>query len=129
MSRGLDTARELPSLLRKRPKIIIIGLSVFVLLGVVVLMAALVEVNGAFPEQNGGQEISGALSPRAIPAEELFMPDEPDFLPKVILERERRERWTAENAVPYWTNPLEGGGDPYIDRVHRTIDGIMERVP
>jgi hypothetical protein len=45
----------------------------------------------------------------AIPAEELFLPDEPDFLPGTLLERERRTSWTEQDAVEYWQDPLRSG--------------------
>ncbi|MDR2741924.1 MAG: hypothetical protein LBB98_07180 [Treponema sp.] len=48
---------------------------------------------------------------REIPDDAFFMPEEPDFLPPVILYREQKERWTEEDAAPFWTDPaaLDGG--------------------
>ena len=64
-----------------------------------------------------------------IPPEELFLPDEPDFLPDVILEREQRTEWTAEDAAPFWQNPLKDGEEQWRDHIENTIDEIMETVP
>ena len=63
-----------------------------------------------------------------IPPEELFLPNEPDFLPTVILEREPR-KWSAEDALPFWTNPLENNSGQWQDDIKSVVDGIMERVP
>jgi hypothetical protein len=63
-----------------------------------------------------------------IPPEELFLPDEPDFLPTVILEREPR-KWSAEDALPFWTNPLENNPSQWQNDIKSVVDGIMERVP
>ncbi|MCL1930496.1 MAG: hypothetical protein FWF55_01670 [Treponema sp.] len=64
-----------------------------------------------------------------IPADDLFLPDEPDFVPGVLLEREQRAQWTADDAAPLWQDPLRNGEEPWRDRIERTIDEIMESVP
>ncbi|MDR0670189.1 MAG: hypothetical protein LBF95_08920 [Treponema sp.] len=70
--------------------------------------------------------VSGSLP---IPPEELFLPEEPDFLPPVILEREQRDVWTTDDAEPYWYNPLEQGEEQWRERVEQVIDDLLERVP
>jgi hypothetical protein len=64
-----------------------------------------------------------------IPADDLFLPDEPDFVPGVLLEREQRAVWTADDAVPLWQDPLKNGEEPWRNHIERTIDEIMESVP
>jgi len=64
-----------------------------------------------------------------IPPEELFLPDEPDFVPGVMLGRERREEWTAEDAEPWWRNPLADGEEQWRIGIERMVDEIMESVP
>jgi hypothetical protein len=64
-----------------------------------------------------------------IPSEELFLPDEPDFLPGVLLERERRGAWTAEDAAPWWQDPLIQGEEAWRDSVEAVIDAMLEQVP
>ena len=64
-----------------------------------------------------------------IPPDDLFLPDEPDFVPGILLEREQRAVWTADDAAPLWQDPLRNGEEPWRDRVERTIDEIMESVP
>ena len=71
---------------------------------------------------------SNAVS-RRIPAEDLFLPDEPDFVPGVILEREKRTQWTADDAMPWWQDPLKDGEQEWRDLIEKTVDEIMENVP
>jgi hypothetical protein len=75
------------------------------------------------------EELTGPLQDVRIPREELFLPDEPGFLPGVLPERERREAWTAEDAAPYWQDPLKSGEEPWRDQVESVIDDLLERVP
>ena len=65
----------------------------------------------------------------AIPAEELFLPDEPDFLPGVLLERERRTSWTEQDAAEYWQDPLRSGEEQWREAIETAIDEFLERVP
>ena len=64
-----------------------------------------------------------------IPPTDLFLPEEPDFVPGVLLERERRTAWTAEDAAAYWQDPLRNGEEPWRQHIEKTIDELMERVP
>ena len=64
-----------------------------------------------------------------IPPEELFLPEEPDFIPGVLPGREQRDSWTAEDAEPFWQDQLRGGEQEWRDRVERTIDEILGSVP
>ena len=66
---------------------------------------------------------------RRIPAEDLFLPDEPDFVPGVILGRERRTQWTTDDAMPWWQDPLKNGEQEWRDQIEKTVDVIMESVP
>jgi hypothetical protein len=64
----------------------------------------------------------------AVPDEEFFLPDEPDFLPPVILFRERKDRWTDGDAAPYWTDPAAFGGD-WDEKVENYVDTLLEGIP
>ena len=66
---------------------------------------------------------------KRIPAEDLFLPDEPDFVPGVMLEREKQTQWTADNAIPWWQDPLKDGEQEWRDQIEKTVDEIMESVP
>ena len=64
-----------------------------------------------------------------IPPEELFLPDEPDYVPGVILERERRASWTDEDASEYWQDPLKNGEERWREKIEASINDFMEQVP
>ena len=63
-----------------------------------------------------------------IPPEDLFLPDEPDFIPGVILDREKRSVWTVDDVMPWWQDPSRDGEEQWRDRIERTIDELMENV-
>jgi hypothetical protein len=110
----------------------LIGLVLSVLLAA--LLTALVSPDTGLAERereppwNSGDP-GGLLRDAPIPPEELFLPGEPDFLPGVIPERERREFWTAEDAEPYWYNPLERGEEEWRNRIRAALDEFLEHVP
>jgi len=64
-----------------------------------------------------------------IPTDDLFLPEEPDFVPGILLEREQRAQWTADDAAPFWQDPLKNGEEPWRNRIEKSIDEIMESVP
>ncbi|MDR1240033.1 MAG: hypothetical protein LBK27_07955 [Treponema sp.] len=117
-------------LLRGKRKWLLIGLGAAVVLLFFSLAAIFAAVNrnpGAGPLPAG--ELTGPVQDNRIPPEELFLPDEPDFIPGVLLERERRETWTAGDAAPYWQDPLKNGEEPWREQAELIIDELLERVP
>ena len=64
-----------------------------------------------------------------IPPDEVFLPEEPDFVPGVILELERRSSWTASDAAPWWQDPLKNGEEQWREQVEMVVDNLLERVP
>ncbi|MDR2965559.1 MAG: hypothetical protein LBU88_07270 [Treponema sp.] len=64
-----------------------------------------------------------------IPADELFLPDEPDFLPGVLLDREKRDVWTEDDALEFWQDPLRAGEEQWREKIETAIDELLERVP
>ena len=64
-----------------------------------------------------------------IPSEELFLPDEPDYIPGVLLKRDRRSNWTEENAMEFWQDPLKNGEEQWREKIESSIDDYLERVP
>ena len=83
----------------------------------------------------GSNSGEAALKPESsgiflqIPAEELFLPDEPDYIPGVLLERDRRSSWTFEDAEEYWEDPLRSGEEQWREKIEKAIDDFLERVP
>jgi hypothetical protein len=82
-------------------------------------------------ESDGREASVTARTPTGIiiPQDELFLPDEPDFVPGVLLEREQRPVWTADTAAPYWQDLLKNGERIWRDQIEKTVDEIMESVP
>ena len=68
---------------------------------------------------------------RLVPVspDEIFLPEEPDFVPPVILEREPRTAWTLDDAIPFWQDPLKEGEGPWRERIKIMIDEFLENVP
>ena len=81
------------------------------------------------PEQELSYRADILQSRNSIPPDELFFPDEPDFVPGVLLEREKRMAWTVNDAAPWWQDPLRSGEQVWRDQIEKTIDEIMESVP
>ena len=109
------------------------GAKPFIFLAVGILTVAGIGIAAVLARGRAMETTAAEASPEhsgaVIPVEELFLPEEPDFLPKRLLERESRAAWTREDAEPFWTDPLTEGREPYEGLVRRVVDGIMERVP
>jgi hypothetical protein len=124
---GLRAVGKSMAFFRDRRKFILIygACMVFLILCAVAIMMSLQGKAGG----ESDQELSAAFSPRDVPPEEFFLPDEPDFLPETIPERERREFWTEEDARPFWKDPLDEGTFDYTELMSTVIDDLMERAP
>ena len=73
-------------------------------------------------------ELSADFAPLPIRAESLFLPSEPDIIPKVLLSREPRAAWTKAEAAPFWTDigtieqgPLEAGAEKEISDLFASV--------
>ena len=119
-----DSLFAMPPAERRIILILAIGIPVIVLL--VIFGASMLSKNGSVKP---GASPAGSVMTQRIPAEELFLPDEPDFVPGVILEREKRTQWTADDAMPWWQDPLKDGEQEWRDQIEKTVDVIMESVP
>lgn len=116
--------------LRDRKRLVFIGLGAVLALLLCFLLVMALAMNGTADAGFRAAEGEYGFPPRTpIPPEELFLPAEPGFLPGVMLERERRQTWTAEDAEPYWQDPLKGGEEPWRNRVEAAVDELLERVP
>ena len=79
---------------------------------------------------NGDQgETSPAVQWQLIPIDDFFLPQEPDFIPGVLLEREQRTSWTEDDARVYWQDPLQYGEEIWRGRVDTVIDQFLEHIP
>lgn len=64
-----------------------------------------------------------------IAHDDLFLPDEPDYVPGVLLEREQRAVWTIEDAAEHWQDPLKFGEEHWREKIETSIDELLERIP
>jgi hypothetical protein len=111
----------------------------FILLGLGALAVLLFTLAGILLVGSGGRQrgdssgrnkagVREGAAPQPVPPEEILLPPEPDFVPGVLLGRDRRERWTLDDAEPHWQNPLKYGEEQWRDRIEPEIDDLMERV-
>jgi hypothetical protein len=109
-------------LLGEKRSLLIKGLGA--ILGLCVLLLA-VGVIMSRPRRETEVQAGG---PR-IPMNELFLPDEPDVVPEVLLGRERREAWSASDGEPFWTDPRDWEDEDWRRRMSAEIDKLMESIP
>ena len=96
------------------------GMAVFFL----ILLIAALAVNFRRPEESAPAAIS--LEQPILP-EELFIPDEPDFVPEFLLEREARLSWSMDDIRVYWRRPENPAF--WQDVLRAAVDELMESVP
>ena len=106
---------------KRRPILFIFGGAFAFFL--ILLIIALV-VNSRGPKKSSSVDMSAVP---VIPQEDLFIPAEPDFLPKLLPEREPRLSWSFEDVRPYWRNPEKA--EFWRDEIKSAVDKLMEGVP
>jgi hypothetical protein len=114
---------KIPQNMRK-PVLIGLGGAVCLLIIIIVVLLAGRAGNG----KRAGDFPVMAAGP-AVPAEDLFLPAEPDFLPEALLEREPHRPWTTEDVAPYWENLKDGHENEWRAESSAVIDDLMESVP
>ena len=121
------------SFLHKRinTRVVIIIAGAFLVIIALLLVFALVSRRRAGSEQTDGFSASAyePLLHDNSSSEDFFLPYEPDFVPDVLLEREPKDSWTEEDALPFWTDPLEGNEGEWRKRIESGIDSLLEHVP
>jgi predicted nucleic acid-binding Zn ribbon protein len=110
---------------KKKRQVILICTAVFAALLVLSVLLSFKK-----PEKNKRPDDQYSLNFQIpIPPDEIFLSDEPDFVPGVILERERRTAWTEQDALEYWQDPLKEGEEQWRENIETEIDKYLERVP
>jgi hypothetical protein len=99
--------------------------AVFIILMLLVVLA-LVKRAPKKPDAAVEQAPPSSLS---LSPEDFFMPPEPDFVPRVLLEREPRDGWGEEDARPFWTDPMEENAETWRRRIEEGVDELLENVP
>jgi hypothetical protein len=97
--------------------------AVFIILMLLVVLALVKRVP---KQQSAAPEQAPAFS---LSPEDFFMPPEPDFVPRILLEREPREGWGEEDARPFWTDPMEENAETWKSRIEKGVDELLESVP
>ena len=118
-----DRLKNLPG--DKKKQIALICTAVFSLLLVLSVFFSL----GASGRDRLPQEPKRANIMIPIPPQEIFLPDEPDFLPPVMLEREQRTVWTEQETSEYWQDPLRQGEEQWRIMIESAINEFLERIP
>jgi hypothetical protein len=117
-------------LARERPRLVWLSIGGLLLLLLISLLAVFLGMDHTDRAASASaRALAGSFGPLPLPPEELFLPDEPDFLPEVLPERPPRESWTGEEALSFWTDPGEKNAAQWRDRAKALIDDLMERVP
>jgi len=107
----------------QKRRIILIGTAGFAVLLTFSVIMSMVNRTAKTPKEPERAKIRVV-----IPAEELFLPEEPDFLPGVILDRDRRSIWSEQDAAEYWQDPLRDGEEQWREKIETAIDELLERV-
>jgi len=97
-------------------------------LSLLLIITVIISISTHYREKKSAEN-KRAVILTPIPPEELFLPDEPDFLPEVILERDRRLDWTEQDASQYWQDPLMYGEEQWREKIEAAVDEMLERVP
>ena len=125
----LEKARDL---LGKQRKLILMGAGVLAMLlaALIIIPFAVRQVHdNAKVPSNSSRKSENTLAPLSIHQEEFFLPDEPDFLPEVLLEQEPRTRWTPEDIRPFWRDLTQEDPEKWRERIETVIDELLKGVP
>ncbi|MFA6507858.1 MAG: hypothetical protein WCT14_17280 [Treponemataceae bacterium] len=99
-------------------------LSLLVVLGYIVIGSF-----GSAKKSSLASELSADFAPRSIPENYLFLPAEPEIIPRVILSRERRSTWSVSDSAPFWTNPQMIDQGPLNEAAEKSIKKVFDSVP
>ena len=110
---------------KRKPIIIIFGSLIFLCICIIFISLIFIRTS---PSVSGTPGPGRSASHVHIPMDDLFFPNEPDFLPFLLLEREPRQPWTADDLRLFWTDPVSGYEEMWRDLAIETIDRLMEGV-
>ena len=108
---------------KKRRSVIYISLGALVFILIVIFWVSIRSCST--PENLIFKEITD-IRHGSIGQDEVFLPEEPDFVPKVILERQQRTIWTVDDVMPWWKDPLKNSGEePWRELIEKTAETIL----
>lgn len=118
------------ALFKNKKSMLLIGIgSAACLLLIGLLSLILIMNNGRKNKAKAALELAESFKPLPIEADELFWPEEPDFVPRVQLDRKPKKAWTEADALPYWIDPNKSFERKWRERIFSVIDDMMEKVP
>ena len=92
----------------------------------ILTLSVVISISGKKAKTPSSPDRLNIISP--IPAGEIFLPDEPDFIPGVLLDS-RKTEWTEEDAAKHWQDPLRLGEEQWRGNIETAIDNFLERIP
>ena len=115
--------RFLHSFPEKKRRPILFGFFGMFVLFLILLISIPITFSGRDKESPASDNTVGFT----IPADELFFPSEPDFLPEFLLERQPKGLWSFEDIRPYWRVPENS--ELWRDQVRSAVERLMENIP
>jgi len=119
---------EIRAKLLKRPLLFAAVVVVLAALVLLCIMTVLIQFGIIAPRGSKKTEVqpSSFNTAHAIPPEALFIPDEPDFVPPFLVEREVRGSWSLDEIRPYWRAQTD---NEFLRRIVRSaVDDLMTGV-
>jgi hypothetical protein len=140
VSKAIDLAKKAPAFLEKnltretfeeiirsKYRFAFLGLGAAALLLIVLLIVFGFSTGKGTNRQ--AESMADVFPDTLIQAQDLFLPEEPDFLPSLIPEREQREIWTRGDAGEFWYDPLRHDERLWRERARQTVDQHLEHIP
>lgn len=103
---------------------VVSGFMGLIMLILVLLITLLVKSREKQNNLEAGQGLSAAFTTEPIKRNELFLEDEPDFVPKFLYYREPQTSWTPEFVSRFWQT-LD---DKTIQDLQQAADNKMNRL-
>jgi len=103
-----------------------VGLIVLLL---ILLVTLLVNSRGNKKNLEAGQALSAAFTAEPIKRNELFLEDEPDFVPKFLYYREPQERWTPEFVHQFWQSLDDKTIQDLQQAADNKVNELLEAIP
>ena len=118
------------SLLEDKKRLLLIGAGILSCILLFCFLVIFMKLNSdRRASARAAMELAESFKPLPVEPDELFWPEEPDFVPKVQLDREPRKAWTEADAVPYWIDPKKNYEKIWKERIFSVMDDMMEKVP
>ena len=97
--------------------------------GIIILLIVFVFFIAVFGRGRREQAVDDVIfTAPLIPHDELFYSAEPDFVPRLLLEREPRDIWTVQDIIPFWQDPRQGLEEQWQNEARLIIDRFMEGI-